>query len=903
MFKPQKLINLHYMENHPLQTVLPDIRLSFDSDERFHLFLSLYDQFFSSHPQPEKSAHQFTRIWKHSISQVLFLRSLIDSPAHFELLANLILKSDYFTDNLVRDPHLFSWLQNTNILSGQFPVEKMQKDGQRSAEGSDQRSTRIRLLKQFHRKYTVAIGARDLLRLDSVKETTSYLSFLADTILLHVSELLNHEFFKDGKVPGFAVFALGKYGGRELNYSSDIDLIAVCESDSEIEWRGRVLPQTDILQRWIQAFVDIIGQPDADGYFYRVDFRLRPDGEFGPLIPTANGALDYYFSRGRNWERQMLLKIRMILGDQTLSDSFLSGLKSFIFNPLRQIMGIEHLHQSLKAVHENQKFNLRNIKTTPGGIRSIEFFCQTVQLEIGGYHPELWNGNTLEVLSLLKAQNLIKEQDADQLTEAYCFYRQIEHHLQFHQNLQTHEIPKPGIEFNQFAARFSKSKPGNLELLILKYRECVLGIVDYYFPEPVKSEDIVHPVINCLQTWGELPKEIRQVILHKNFKRIDSVVSSFDRIFKAFPSPSSLLSLLTSDLSFMKHVLRLLDDAPSVVSKLISMPDIWEGLILNRPANRYEEEDLHRYQTYAEIWSALAFTSGRFSLDDYFKSITEMYDHILISRFSENQNLSDEILLIALGKLGSCELASGSDADLVVFSLKSTDPKVSAEFKKTNQVFSVYTQYGIHFDVDYRLRPEGKNAPVLPDLQSSLPYYENRADYWEFQTFTRARRLLGSESAFREFQNELDRIYTVRQETFPSRFLHLRQARMNQHKSDPLSVSLKKDAGGILDIESLVQHLCLRSGFLFSDLGGKPMSELFRLLNAKMKDERLARLDLLYREYRRFEVEQKLADQYKSGLFSPKTVIISSVIRDFATLRNFITESKQLIEQLIRENT
>lgn len=891
------------MENHPLQSVLPELRSSFESEERFHLFLSLYDVFFKLHPQPEKSAQQFTRIWKHSISQVLFLRSLTDSPSHFELLANLILKSDYFTDNLVRDPQLFSWLQNTKILSGAFPVEKMEKDGLRAATGSDQRATRIKLLKQFHRKYTVAIGARDVLGLDSIRETTSYLSSLADINLHHVAGLLNLEFFRDGTVPGFAVFALGKYGGRELNYSSDIDLIAVCESDAEMEWRGRSLPQTDILQRWIQAFVDIIGQPDADGYFYRVDFRLRPDGEFGPLIPTANGALDYYFSRGRNWERQMLLKIRLILGDKTLSDSFLAGLKSFIFNPLRQIMGIEHLHQSLKAVHENQKFNLRNIKTTPGGIRAIEFFCQTIQLEIGGYHPELWNGNTLEVLDLFKTQSLIKENDADLLTEAYCFYRQIEHHLQFHQNLQTHEIPKPGLEFNQFAARFSNQAPENLEILIQKYQTDVLSIVDYYFPEPVKSDDTVHPVINCLQTWGELPKEFRQVILQKNFKRIDSVMSSFDRIFKAFPSPSSLLTLLTSDLSFMKHVLRLLDEAPSVISKLISMPDIWEGLILNRPATRYEDEDLHRYQTYTEIWSALGYTSGRLTLDDYFKSISDMYDHILIRRFTENPKLSGKILLIALGKLGSCELAAGSDADLVVFSIGSADPELSSEFKKTNQIFSVYTQYGIHFEVDYRLRPEGKNAPVLPDLHSSLAYYENRADYWEFQTFTRARLLFGPESAFRDFQNELDRIYSVRQESFSARFLHLRQARMNQKKSDPLSVSLKKDAGGILDIESLVQHLCLRSGFLFSDLGGKPMSELFRLLKGKMKDERLERLDLLYSEFRRFEVEQKFSDRYKSGLFGPKTVIISSVIRDFQTLRTFISESKQLIEQLIRENT
>ncbi|MCK6601434.1 MAG: hypothetical protein L6Q77_06385 [Bacteroidetes bacterium] len=885
---------------------LPDLteyRSCFDSAARFDSFSGRFRELFYQHPHPEKSLSQFKRIVAHSLSKVILLRSLEENPGHFRLLSLLILKSDYFTDCLVRDPHLFSWLKDSGLLTGRFPAGKIEKDTTRAIESSDIRATRLSLLKQIHRRYLVTIGARDLLGLDSVGETTSLLTILADSVLTCIHQLLNREYFRETPVPAFTVLALGKYGGRELNYSSDIDLMAICDLDGELEWRGRTLLVSDVLVRWIQTFVDILSQPDADGFFYRVDFRLRPDGEFGPLVPTANGALDYYFSRGRTWERQMLLKIRPVLGDYDLANRFLTGIRSFIFNPLRQVMGIEHFHQSLEAVHENQGFNLRNIKTTPGGIRTVEFFCQTIQLEIGGQHPDLWNGNTLEVLEYLSNSGLIREEDAGILAENYQFYRRLEHHLQFFQNLQTHEIPKPGPDFQDFSARFSSDPAEALEEKITGSLKKVTETAGYYFPAPIRTEQESHPVLTLLNQWGELPKPVRELILEKNFTRVPSVVTSLDRIFKAFPSPASLLQLWISEPAFVKHILRVLDQAPVVTSRLISMPDIWEGLILNRHPDLYLEDDLHRFQVYSEIWGILGYLTGRLTLDQFLQLNSGMMKTVIRKRFSETPGIPSDLLLIALGKTATGESGPGSDADLVAFSDRQAPAESVQAFKLAASKLTEYTPYGIHFQVDFRLRPEGKNAPVLPELAASLSYYKNRADYWEFQTFTRASLISGSETLFSGFLNDLTAIFQDRKSQLKPRFTQLRQMRMNQHKSDPSALSLKKDAGGLLDIESLLQHLCLQAGFPFTALSGKPVSGLSALLQSRGSDDRLNRLTLLYREYRRFETEQKLSDQFRSGLFSPKTHWISTVIPDFATLKNFISESKQLTEELIRENT
>lgn len=637
---------------------------SLGDDTRTVLFTQQLTTGLESHPNPQKSLNQFERILNASLSRVILIRQLSEQPQLLDLLLMIILKSDFYVDNLVKDPHLFSWLINTGIVGTGFSQSRLEKDADRAVQGSDKADMSIRLLKQFQRKYLVAIGVRDLTGTDGVRETTSFLSALADVILIRVASLVNREFFGTEEPPHFAVFALGKHGGAELNYSSDIDLMAICASLDTVSWRGSDLPVTDLMARWVQRFVDILTRQDDQGQFYRVDFRLRPDGEFGPLVPTGQGALNYYFSRGRLWERQMLLKIRPVFGHGELITSFLDGLRGFIFNPLRPVFGIEHLHQSLHAVHENQKFNERNIKTTPGGIRSIEFLCQTIQLEIGQREPDMWCGNTLEVLDRFARHQFLQPADLESLREAYCFYRQLEHHLQFYQNQQTHEIPKPGPEFADFARRFSTEPPETTWEQIQTHRNRVTSIINYYFPEPKKPSRPDHPVLNLLSPLTDTTRRVQETILQFPYQDLSRTTNSIDRIFKQFPNPASLAALWVSDPTYLRDMLTLADRAPVLIPKLLSIPELWELLVSKPDQSGLLARNRYLFQFYTETREALLYLSGRQRFADYGEGLAQMMQTLIASVFDGLTGLS----IIAVGKVGSGEPSPGSDADLIALS-------------------------------------------------------------------------------------------------------------------------------------------------------------------------------------------------------------------------------------------
>jgi len=875
--------NLFFSYLSEIQQILPD---------HVDHFIDALNTHFSSHPNPEKSSSQFVRVWKNSLSQKLFLESLIENPEHFALLSQLILKSDYFVDNLVRDPHLFSWLLNTNILSEPFSVEKMKKAANRAAMGSDQKKTRIKLLKQFQRKYLVAIGARDVLEMDSVYETTHYISELADQCLFYVFQILNEDYFKDSKIPGFAIFALGKYGGRELNYSSDIDLLAICENSDTIIWRNSEMSVQDILVKWLQDFISILSDNDSDGNFYRVDFRLRPEGEFGPLIPTSTGAINYYFSRGRTWERQMLLKIRFICGDEKIAAGFLKPIQSFIFNQLKPISGSEHLHRSLHSIHDNQNRNDRNIKTSLGGIRWIEFMCQTLQLELGTHDQKFWNGNTLEVLGLLHSKKIIEEKHFQILAEAYSFFRKLEHHLQFYLNQQTHEIPKNQEELSHFAVRFSEGSPEILFKKIESFKNEVQKIVYIYFP--VEQSDLIktqsNPTVKLFLKYTELSEEQVRYVESISTVPDSELIKNTERILSAFPDPSSLVKLWLSDLKYLKDVLMLIEKAPVLVPKIISVPQLWETLLSKSEFYISGFENPHLYQVHAETSQTIWFLKNSIDFQQYTNSISLIYDDVLNYYFSQIRH--DRFLLIAMGKLGSKETVIGSDADLTAIQLNPNDFDLEKEIVSINPLFTYYTNYGLHFQVDYRLRPEGKSAPVLQIPDTYKTYFETRADYWEFLTYSRARLLSGDKWIFHDLFRSIDNSFRKRKTDLLEQYSRLRMNRLQQSKTDSNSFNVKKDAGGLLDIEIFIQHNCLKYGMQISETCGKNMFDLSVQLFDRTGMSIFNEIRFIYLKLRLFETRQKLADTYKSGIFNARN------LAKYDDLKITILQSKEMIDKL-----
>lgn len=329
-----------------------------------------------------------------------------------------------------------------------------------------------RELRRYKRKEFLRIGARDLSSLASVEETVRELTALAEASLEAAYRFCRSEVEKDFGplcLPGtrrqnrFVILGMGKLGGEELNFSSDIDIIYLYEDDegeSEGGHKGKITPRgffTNLAERITHA----MGEVTEEGFVFRTDLRLRPLGRNGPLVQSLNSALLYYESWGQCWERAALIKARAVAGDKELGAQFLRDIEPFVYRRYLDFTTIEELkHMKTRIQQEllgpqNQK---RNIKLGYGGIREIEFFTQALQLVNGGYEPRVREHNTLRALDLLARHGYIPPREKTGLSHAYRFLRDVEHKIQMVQEAHAHSIPEGKEEERSLAKRLGYSR-------------------------------------------------------------------------------------------------------------------------------------------------------------------------------------------------------------------------------------------------------------------------------------------------------------------------------------------------------------------------------------------------------------------------------------------------------------
>jgi glutamate-ammonia-ligase adenylyltransferase len=322
----------------------------------------------------------------------------------------------------------------------------------------------LRAIREFKERETVRIGARDLARFSTVQEITMELSDLADvclsgvwnTVLLQLTERLGspcHQ-ARDGswQRTEACVLGLGKLGGQELNYSSDVDVIFVYSDEGgvfrEIPTR-RATPKSlmsnhQFYNRLAEAFIAEVTRMTPEGSLYRIDLRLRPEGDSGPLSRSISSYENYYAQWGQTWERMMLIKARNVAGDGNVAGEFLEMIQPFRYPRsintavLREVAGMkDRIEAEVVKAGELD----RNVKLGRGGIREVEFVVQSIQLLHAGKQPFLQSARTLPTIEKLVSYEHLSARDARTLIDAYCFLRDVEHRLQMDDNRQTHTIP------------------------------------------------------------------------------------------------------------------------------------------------------------------------------------------------------------------------------------------------------------------------------------------------------------------------------------------------------------------------------------------------------------------------------------------------------------------------------
>ena len=418
-------------------------------------------------PDPALAAANCSRLLEHGIGRA----EVIGSPDLCHDLLFLLGASGHLTGVLLHQGG--EW--ETAFLADQASGVKSVTDhlatlrAQLSVDLSDEEF--LRGLRAYRNREYLRIGTRDLLGRAALEDTVQDLSHLAEAavqiayeyVRLHLrTEYGEAEIEEDGQLRplGFVVFGMGKFGGEELNFSSDIDLIYLYERDAGPTTggtKGKTEPRnffTQLAQRLTRTLSDLV----AGGRVFRVDLRLRPDGMNGAMVNSLPNTLLYYESWGQTWERVALLKARPVAGDKTLSEQFLHDVSPFIFRRYLDFSTIEDIKEMKARVERGLRGGDRaalNVKLGRGGIREVEFVAQTLQLIHAGKDPHVRHRSTLPALDRLVEGKYMSATDRDILRNAYQFLRQVEHKLQVVQDRQTHTLPSDEEGIRALARRLS----------------------------------------------------------------------------------------------------------------------------------------------------------------------------------------------------------------------------------------------------------------------------------------------------------------------------------------------------------------------------------------------------------------------------------------------------------------
>ena len=415
---------------------------------------------------------------------------LNENPFLLHALVVLFSGSQLLTDTLLEQPGHFDWFKHPDVLGKSRSKDSLMRDFHELAQGRAFTAETPSLLRRFKKREYIRIGLRDLLGKAPMQETVRDLSNLADICLQIAYEYADREakekygtpMYQD---PGgnwreseFTILGMGKLGGQELNFSSDIDLIYIYTSSQgetrpERETGTMRLSNHEYFTKISQKITKTLNDITPEGNVFRVDLDLRPEGRSGEIANSLTSCEIYYQSWGRTWERQALLKARVCAGSIALGSEFFKQLEPFIFRRSLDFAAIEEIKAMKEKINKSlkgKKSGKGNIKLGFGGIREIEFTVQAYQLLFGGREPDLRVKNTLKLMDKLKEEALLTAVDHENLKQAYIFLRNLENRVQISYGLQTHVLPDDEAQLAALARKMGLrgSDPKELGAMLLE---------------------------------------------------------------------------------------------------------------------------------------------------------------------------------------------------------------------------------------------------------------------------------------------------------------------------------------------------------------------------------------------------------------------------------------------------
>ena len=821
-------------------------------------FLPVFQKELLSTPDPDRALNNFLRFIASGFSSSL-LRNFADHPVLLSIALTLFSHSQYLADILVRSPELFHWLTATNALTEARSKEDYRLEAFSVMAPFDRIDKKFDALKRFQRREFLKISTRDILREADLATTTAELSWLADSLVDAAVSVGCDELSRrvGSEIPStFSVVGLGKLGGAELNFSSDIDMMFVYDAEGDLDFGAeRIHSYHEYYCRLAEFVVRRLSEHTDEGHLYRIDMRLRPEGSVGPLAMSREGYMRYYESRGELWERQMLLKARIIAGNIEVGSRFLNDLRPFVYpttvlhDPREEIVSIK------KRIEASLSDNT-NVKLASGGIRDVEFIVQALQLLQSNSGEHLKEPNSLKAIDKLEHASLLTHQESEQLRESYVFLRHVEHRLQLLHGSQMHELPGSKEEVRFLGRRLGFNSTTAFEKTLQRTQLQVRKIYDSVFVRGREvggthkarkrwsNEDIERNVARsgfvdpgrAIQIIARLQKDHEQfedpVVLKRLLTYLkktgapDSGLKNF-RILSSAPSLSRAIDQVISNDSMFNLMLIICSRSNRLTVQLAHEPLLFESLLgraedFFKPGVEWQfllKSDPVRFRAFNEFKVLINYLSGGSSIDQAsreFAAVADTYVRSVAEElFAQFPGLAKKLNVVALGKYGGEEILIGSDLDLLILFIKTEggDSEDEAERMVVEFVRSFSTESGQVYNIDMRLRPEGKNAPLATEFSYYRTYLEDRAELWEKQALLKARSLSSPNELEMLFDDLRQSVLAqiAKKKGWLDRIL-LMKKKMENERTDERTKGkdLKIGKGGLIDLEFLIQAAQLR---------------------------------------------------------------------------------------------
>ncbi len=780
-------------------------------------------------------------------------------------------------------------------LAGQVarPWEAQQMRDWLAQEPITDAATLDRALRLLRRRMLAQWMARDLAGSGGLQEVMQGCTELAEIALgcalAHHARWLGevHGLPRDaaGMPIEMTIVGMGKLGGSELNVSSDIDLIYLYAEEGQTDG-PRPVSHHQFFVSLAQRVARTLAAPTGDGFVFRVDARLRPWGDSGPLAMGYAALEDYLTAHGREWERYAWIKARAITGSRL--DELFAIVRPFVYRKYLDFGAIS----ALRALHAQIRRDVvrrdrsDNIKLGPGGIREIEFTVQVFQLIRGGQEPALQGRSTLGMLPVLGARGLLEPAAVQELELAYVFLRNLEHRLQYLDDAQTQILPATMEDRQRIATAMGYADEASLMMALDSHRDRV----SHWFGEIFSrggEQDEIHPLgalwlglvedqdaVEQLAALGYIDPatvyaRLIQVRRSVGYLRLpESSRERFDRLAPVllqqavrFPPPDTTLARMMDLLEATAGraaYLALMEEFPATLHRvahlcaasewaaqylarnpilldeliddrlLDEVPD-WKAMrnmLAMRLADAAQDTErqmdiLRRFrQQHTFHWLAQD-VSGRLELPTLAGYLTRLAELVLQAMLPlawagvrQRHRQTPDFAIIGYGKLGGRELGYASDLDMV-FLYRDDAPDAAEHYARLAQRIITWltamTPAGVLYDTDLRLRPDGASGLLVSSVEAFDDYQRHHAWTWEHQALTRARLVAGNASIGRDFERIRCAILRTPRDAQALRgeIRSMRARILAGHRNDSMLFDLKYDAGGMIDVEFIVQYFVL----------------------------------------------------------------------------------------------